>query len=120
MTRIAALALVLAFGCAGAGAAERMTIGFADIMDDPRHADRLGFGGIVIEQRGRAYEGAVLAMRDIASVAGTLGIEFELVGARAQSPTALAEEIEKLRSERGARFILVDAATDSLSGAARS
>jgi len=97
-----------------------MTIGFIDMVDDPRHADRLGFGGIVIEQRGRAYDGAVLAMRDLTSVASTIGIEFELVGARAQSPAALAGEVEKLRSERGARFILLDTTADILLGAARA
>jgi ABC transporter substrate binding protein (PQQ-dependent alcohol dehydrogenase system) len=120
MTRIAALVLFLALGCAGAGAAERMTVGFVDLVNDPRHADLLGFGGIVVEQRGRAHDGAVLAMRDFASVASPLGMEFQLVEARAQTAAALADEIEKLRSERGARFILVDAPADILLRAARA
>ncbi len=120
MTRIAAFALLLAWGCTGSQAAERMTIGFVDLIDDPRHADRMGIGGIVVEQRGRAYDGAVLSMSDLAAVAAVRGIDFELVGARARASAEIAGEIEKLRSERGARFILVDAAAETLLAAART
>ena len=109
MTRIAAILFVVALACAGARAAERMAIGYVDVQDDPRHKDRLGFGGILLEQRGRAYDGAALAMADLAVVGATVGIDPVLVEARAESAEALAEAIEKLRTHHGARFVLVDA-----------
>src|SRR6266850_374109 len=118
MIRIAAFVLI--FWSIGACAAERMTIGFVDVADDPRHADRMGFGGILLEQRGRAHDGAALAIEDVAAVGRTLGIAFELAVARAQNPDAVAGEVAKLRSERGTRFILVDAAPARLQAAARA
>ena len=52
MIRFLAALLVLALS--PAMAAERMAIGYVDRADDPRHEDRMGFGGILLEQRGRA------------------------------------------------------------------
>ena len=120
MTRIAAILFVVALACAGARAAERMAIGYVDVQDDPRHKDRLGFGGILLEQRGRAYDGAALAMADLAVVGATVGIDPVLVEARAESAEALAEAIEKLRTHHGARFVLVDATPAALLAAARA
>src|SRR5260370_38489418 len=107
MPRIATILFVVALACAGARAAERMAIGFVDVQDDPRHKDRLGFGGILLEQRGRAYDGAALAMADLAVVGATIGIDPALVEARAESAEALAGAVEKLQTEHGARFVLV-------------
>src|SRR5260370_13660475 len=120
MTRIAAILFVVALACAGARAAERMAIGFVDVQDDPRQKDRLGFGGILLEQRGRAYDGAASAMADLAVVGATVGVEPALVEARAESAEAVAGAIEKLRTDHGARFVLVDAAPAALLAAARA
>ena len=119
MIRLIAVLLVLALSAAAAAAAERMTIGYVDRIDDPRHEDRVGFGGILLEQRGRAFDGAKLAIDDLAMVGRSLGIEIELVEARAESAEAIAGEVDKLRRERGARFILIDAPADALTAAAR-
>ncbi len=75
MTRIAAILFIVALVCDGARAAERMAIGYVDVQDDPRHKDRLGFGGILLEQRGRAYDGAALAVADLAVVGASVGID---------------------------------------------
>jgi ABC transporter substrate binding protein (PQQ-dependent alcohol dehydrogenase system) len=110
---VSLLMLAPAFG------AERMTIGYVDWVDDPRHDDRLGFGGILLEQHGRPFDGARLAIDDLSMVGRALGVEFELVEARATAPEAVASEVAKLRNERNARFILVDAAGEALIAAAR-
>src|SRR5712691_346044 len=120
MTRIAAILFVVALACAGARAAERMAIGYVDVQDDPRHKDRLGFGGILLEQRGRAYDGAALAIADLAVVGATVGIDPVLMEARAESAEAVAGAIEKLRIDHGARFVLVDATPAALRAAARA
>jgi len=120
MTRIAAILFVVALACAGARAAERMAIGYVDVQDDPRHKDRLGFGGILLEQRGRAYDGAALAVADLAVVGATVGIDPVLMEARAESAEAVAGAIEKLRIDHGARFVLVDATPAALRAAARA
>lgn len=120
MTRIAAILFIVALVCDGARAAERMAIGYVDVRDDPRHKDRLGFGGILLEQRGRAYDGAALAVADLAVVGASVGIDPVLVEARAESAEALAGAIEKLRTDHGARFVLVDAAPAALLAAARA
>jgi ABC transporter substrate binding protein (PQQ-dependent alcohol dehydrogenase system) len=101
-------------------AAERVVVGYVDLADDPYHEDRVGFGGIVLEQRGRPFEGAKLANDDLAAVGHSLGIEVEIVEARAANADAVAAQVEKLRKESGARFILIDAAADALTKAARS
>jgi ABC transporter substrate binding protein (PQQ-dependent alcohol dehydrogenase system) len=117
MIRLIAVLLMLALW--PAAAAERLTIGYVDRMDDPRHDDRVGFGGILLEQRGRAFDGAKLAIDDLSVVGRTLGIEIELVEARAESAKAIAGAVDRLRQERGARFILIDAPADALTAAAR-
>jgi ABC transporter substrate binding protein (PQQ-dependent alcohol dehydrogenase system) len=114
------LAALLALALSPAVAAERMTIGYVDRADDPRHEDRVGFGGILLEQRGRAFDGAKLALTDLAMVGRSLNIEIELVEARAENAEAAAGEVEKLRRERGARFILIDAPAKALIASART
>jgi ABC transporter substrate binding protein (PQQ-dependent alcohol dehydrogenase system) len=120
MTKLIAVAFALIVWSATCCAAERMVIGFVDQVDDPRHEDRVGFGGILLEQRGRAVEGAKLALGDLAMVGRALNIAFELTEARAESPGEIAGEVAKLQSERGARFILIDAAADALNAAAHN
>jgi ABC transporter substrate binding protein (PQQ-dependent alcohol dehydrogenase system) len=117
---IRCLATLLLLVVSPATAAERMVIGYVDRIDDPRHEDRMGFGGILLEQRGRPFDGAKLAIDDLAAVGRSLGIEFELVEARAGSSEGVASEVQKLRQERGARLILVDAPADALITAARA
>ena len=112
MTRFLAALLVLALS--PAMAAERMTIGYVDRADDPRHEDRMGFGGILLEQRGRAIDGAKLALEDLAAVGRSLNIEIDLAEARAENADAVAGEVEKLRRERNAQFIVVDAPAKAL------
>jgi ABC transporter substrate binding protein (PQQ-dependent alcohol dehydrogenase system) len=119
MIRLAAILFALLACPAAAMAAERMVIGYVDRRGDPRHEDRVGFGGIPLEQRGRAYDGAKLAMDDLAMVGRALGIEFELAEAQAGGEGGIAGEIAKLQSGRGARFILVDASAGTLAAAAR-
>lgn len=120
MTRVAALALALLLGSLSAGAAERMVIGYVDLMNDARHEDRAGFGGIVFEQRGRPHDGAALALEDLAMAAQAGGIEFELVAIQAADPAGAVGAIETLRIERGARFILIDAPAETVAAAARA
>src|SRR5215218_4805267 len=120
MTRLVAVLSALICWSAAAAAAERVVIGYADLIGDPRHEDRMGFGGIPIEIRGRPYDGALLAMDDLAMVGQAVGIEFELASIRAENSDSLVGAIEKLRSERGARFILVDAVADTMAATARA
>jgi hypothetical protein len=117
MIRFLAALLVLALS--PAMAAERMTIGYVDRADDPRHEDRTGFGGILLEQRGRAIDGAKLALEDLAAVGRSLNIEINLAEARAENADAIAGAAEKLRRDRGVRFILIDAPTEALIASAR-
>ena len=118
MTRFLAALLVLALS--PAMAAERMTIGYVDRADDPRHEDRTGFGGILLEQRGRAIDGAKLALEDLAAVGRSLNIEIDLAEARAENADAVAGEVEKLRREHNAQFIVVDAPAKALIESART
>jgi ABC transporter substrate binding protein (PQQ-dependent alcohol dehydrogenase system) len=120
MTRLVAVLLVLICCANAASSAERMVIGYVDLADDPRHEDRMGFGGIPIEIRGRPYDGAALAMDDLAMVGQAVGIEFELAGVRTATSEGFIGAVDKLRSERGAHFILLDAAADTLVATARS
>ena len=118
MIRFLAALLVLALS--PAMAAERMTIGYVDRADDPRHEDRTGFGGILLEQRGRAIDGAKLALEDLAAVGRSLNIEIDLAEARAENADAVAGEVEKLRREHNAQFIVVDAPAKALIESART
>src|SRR5262249_28539031 len=56
---------------------------------------------------------------DLAVIGTTLGIDPALVEARAESAQALAGAVEKLRTEHGARFVLVDADPAALLAAGR-
>ena len=120
MIRLAALILLLSLALAPAGAAERFVIGYVDISGDPRHENRMGFGSIPLELRGRPYDGAALAIDDGATVGRAIGIEFELAAAQAPSREAFLGEVRNLLSGRGARFILADAPAETLAAAARA
>jgi ABC transporter substrate binding protein (PQQ-dependent alcohol dehydrogenase system) len=119
MIKASVFALALIACAAPSIAAERMVIGYVDRADDPRHEDRVGFSGIVLERRGRPYDGAKLAMDDLSMVGRALNIEFELAEAQASAAEAVAGEVANLRKERAARFILVDGEAEALSAAAR-
>lgn len=95
-------------------------IGYVDIIGDPRHENRMGFGSIPLEIRGRPYDGAALAIDDGVIVGRAVGMEFELAAARAETPDAFLSEVQKLRDQRGARFILADAPAEILATVARA
>src|SRR5260370_34971834 len=107
MPRIATILFVVALACAGARAAERMAIGYVDVQDDPRHKDRLGFGGILLEQRGRAHDGPALAVADLALGGAAAGAGPVLVEQPAGGAEALAGPSQKLRADQCPRFGLV-------------
>ena len=120
MIRLVAILLALMCWPPAVHAVERLVIGYVDLMDDPRHQNRMGFGGVTIEVRGRPYDGAVLAMDDLAMVGQALGIEFQLAAVRAASPAEFSGAVEKLRSKSGARFILIDTPAETVAATARA
>jgi len=122
MIRVAALFFGLSFALTPVRAANQVVIGYVDIVGDPRHENRMGFASIPLEIRGRPYEGAALAIDDGVMIGRAVGIEFQLAVARAKTPEsdAFLGEVRKLRTERGARFILADAPAEVLAPVARA
>src|SRR5215813_7602216 len=98
MIKIPALLLALSFAFTLAEAADQVVIGYVDIIGDARHENRMGFGSIPLEIRGRPYDGAALAIEDGAVVGRAIGIEFTLAAARAETPDAVLGEIRKLQA----------------------
>jgi ABC transporter substrate binding protein (PQQ-dependent alcohol dehydrogenase system) len=119
MIRAGGLILLVASTLLPARAADRLLIGYVDIRGDPWHDDRMGFGSIPLEIRGRPYDGVVLALDD-ATVAGrAAGFEFELTAAEAATPEGLIGEVRNLHA-RGARLIFADAPAATLAAVAKA
>ncbi len=108
-------ALAAAGNAAGAGEAARLTIGYLEIAGDARYEDRRAYAGIHLRPRGRPFDGARMAVRESRILSRALKVRFGLERAAGKSAADLVAAIERLGSEKGVRFFIIDAAADVLS-----
>ena len=108
-------------GAAGAGAAplgKEIAIGFVQIADDPRYADREGPAETVVS-RGRPVDGAEMAIEEINLAAASSGLSFKLTKIEADSAENLPARVEEMAAG-GAHWLLIDAPDDAMAALAKA
>lgn len=101
------LVLVLLLCCAGAQGAERLAIGYLELENDPRYAERTPYARIERHAERRPLPGARTALQELAIVARIANVEPELLHFRGADPAALQNRLQAWR-EDGVGFVLVD------------
>jgi ABC transporter substrate binding protein (PQQ-dependent alcohol dehydrogenase system) len=96
-----------------------MKLGYVELTDDPRYADRGAHSGIVFTDLGRPYPGSQLALEDAQAVGRVIGVEFSMEKSTAASDEELADRISSWASGDGIHFVLADLPAADLKNLAR-
>ena len=96
-----------------------MKLGYVELTDDPRYADRGAHSGIVFTDLGRPYPGSRLALEDAQAVGRVIGVEFSMEKATAASDDELVDQISSWETGDGIHFVLADLPAADLKNLAR-
>jgi len=98
---------------------QTITIGYAEIVDDPRYDEKRAYARIRVKPHDRPVTGAEVAIRDSRIFSRALNINFELKRIEAENAADLVERISHMNKNSKVQFFIVDADTEALSFAAR-
>ena len=101
-------------------AVQTVTIGYAEIVDDPRYDEKRAYARIRIKPHDRPVAGAEVAIRESRIFARALNINFKLERIAAENTEDLVEQIRYMNKISGIQFFLVDADTEVLSSSAEA
>jgi len=120
---LAAAALALATGVTAAlsetSESSAMKLGYVELTDDPRYANRGAHSGIVFTDLGRPYPGSQLALEDAQAVGRIIGVEFSIEKSTAASDEELVDRISSWAAGDGIHFVLADLPAADLKNLAR-
>jgi ABC transporter substrate binding protein (PQQ-dependent alcohol dehydrogenase system) len=85
-----------------------MKLGYVELADDPRYANRGAHSGIVFTDLGRPYQGSQVALEDVQVIGRVIGVEFSMKKATVTSDDALAQQISDWITSDGIHFVLTD------------
>jgi hypothetical protein len=74
----------------GAGA---MKLGYVELADDPRYANRGAHSGIVFTDLGRPFQGSQVALEDARAIGRVIGVEFSMEKLTATSEDELVQQV---------------------------
>ncbi|MPZ40294.1 MAG: ABC transporter substrate-binding protein [Rhizobiales bacterium] len=112
------LAIILVASCAHALRAQeppqpRVTIGFIDIEDDPRHEPIRAYERMILKTREHPFVGAKVAIDEAQALSRALKIDFALERLTVKSEAALVPAVTQARESRGIQFFVVDASAEA-------
>jgi ABC transporter substrate binding protein (PQQ-dependent alcohol dehydrogenase system) len=96
-----------------------MRLGYVELADDPRYANRSAHSGIVFTDLGRPYQGSQVALKDAQGIGRVIGVEFSMKKATATSDDVLAQQISDWITSDGIHFVLADLPAADLTELAR-
>jgi len=96
-----------------------MKLGYAELADDPRYADRGAHSGIVFTDLGRPYQGSQVALEDAGAIGRVTGVEFSMEKATAKSADELAQRTSRWVTDDDIHFVLADLPAAALKDLAR-
>ena len=70
-----------------------MKLGYVELADDPRYANRGAYSGIVFTDLGRPYPGSQVALEDAQAVGRVTGAEFSMEKSTATSADELVQRL---------------------------
>lgn len=115
MTRLLYL-IALLVGLAGAGAKaetdhtepKAMRLGYVELKDDPRYADRGERSGIVFHDLGRPFPGSQVALEDARAIGRVTHVDFSMEKFAAASVEEAAEVVSGWIDKADIHFVLAD------------
>src|ERR1700756_1759848 len=81
-----------------------MKLGYVELVDDPRYANRGAPSGIVFTDLGGPYQGSQVALEDAQGIGRFIGVEFSLKKATATSDDMLVQQISDWITSDGIHF----------------
>ncbi len=100
--------------------AQTVTIGYAEIVDDPRYDEKRAYARIRVKPHDRPVAGAEVAIRESRIFARALNINFKLKRVAAENTEDLIEQIKYMNKNSGVQFFIVDADSGVLSFSAEA
>lgn len=102
------LALVSVNGIsASAKTAKTVTVGYLELAEDPRYAERSAYARIQLRSQSRPLPGAQVAIDEANQIGSFLGLRFALEHYRGRDLKSLLSKLAEWR-DTNARFVLVD------------
>lgn len=86
----------------------RVTLGYLGLEDDPRHRALNTYANVPIRPAIVPLDGANVAMRDARAIGRAIGVELVLEAVRAKDLEGVLAGLDRLASEAGSRFFLID------------
>src|SRR5262249_22467244 len=114
--RAAAAALTVGIGVspppiaapAEAPEAGAMRLGYVELADDPRYANRGAHSGIVFTDLGRPYQGSQVALEDAQGIGRVIGVEFSMEKSIGKSVDELMRRITDWVTNDGIQLVLAE------------
>jgi ABC transporter substrate binding protein (PQQ-dependent alcohol dehydrogenase system) len=91
----------------------RVTIGYVEIVGDPRYEPIMAYGRTVLKARERPFTGAQVGLDEAQALTRVLKTEFALERISVKSPTEVAGAVVQAREAGGIRFFIVDAPAEA-------
>jgi ABC transporter substrate binding protein (PQQ-dependent alcohol dehydrogenase system) len=125
--RFAAAALAVGIGVSPPSTAAQtespeagvMKLGYVELADDPRYANRGAHSGIVFTDLGRPHQGSQVALEDARAIGRVIGVGFSMEKTTAKSDDELVQQISDWVTSDGIHFVLADLPAAALKELAR-
>ncbi|HJS84640.1 MAG TPA: branched-chain amino acid ABC transporter substrate-binding protein [Acetobacteraceae bacterium] len=89
-------------------AGKAMKLGYVELADDPRYADRGSLSGINFTDLGRPYLGSQVALADAQAIGRVVRVDFSMEKATGKSVDDLVRQISGWITAGGVHFVLAD------------
>ncbi len=99
---------------------QKVTIGYAEIVDDPRYEEKRAYARIRVKPQHRPVAGAEVAIGESRILGRALKMKFDLLRIEAESAAGLTEQIRRTNKESGVQFFIVDADAEVISSIVRA
>jgi ABC transporter substrate binding protein (PQQ-dependent alcohol dehydrogenase system) len=93
---------------AEASEASAMRLGYVELADDPRYANKGALSGIVFTDLGRPYPGSQVALEDAQAIGRVIRVEFSMEKSTVASDDELLDRISHWAANDGIHFVLAD------------
>jgi ABC transporter substrate binding protein (PQQ-dependent alcohol dehydrogenase system) len=91
-----------------------MRLGYVELADDPRYADRGAHSGIVFNDLGRPYQGSQVALEDARAIGRVINVDFSMERLTAKSIDEISQQITNWIDSRDIHFVLADLPANAL------
>src|SRR5689334_16015548 len=88
--------------------AQSVTLGYVELADDPRYANRGSISGIEFTDLGRPYLGSQAALQDAQAIGRVIKVGFSLERATGKSVDDLVQRITDWVAAKNVHFVLAD------------